>query len=166
MALAGNRKPRCPPEIQGGMLDIHRDHLESSMRLGQLPSGLARRSEKFPVRRFTEASRLRAILDLAGEDRTTIFLLDEILHGTNSHDRQRGAQAVIRSLLERGAVGLVTTHDLALTRIADEPGHQVANVHFEDRVAAGRVEFDYRLRPGIVANSNALDLMRAIGLDV
>lgn len=115
---------------------------------------------------YAEILRLKEVLDLARDGRGLIFLLDEILHGTNSHDRQRGAEAIIRSLLDRQAIGLVTTHDLALAKVADDPSLGVANVHFEDRIREGRIEFDYRLKPGIVRHSNALDLMRAAGLDV
>ncbi|MED5262217.1 MAG: DNA mismatch repair protein MutS [Myxococcota bacterium] len=145
--------------VRAGQMRISRLAVGASIRVND---SLQKGTSRF----YAEILRLRAILDLAGGERKTIFLLDEILHGTNSHDRQRGAQGVIRSLLERGGIGLVTTHDLALTRIAEEPELCVANVHFEDRVTDGRVEFDYHLRPGIVENSNALDLMRAIGLDV
>ena len=73
---------------------------------------------------------------------------------------------MVRSLLARGALGLVTTHDLALAQIADDLGARAANVHFEDQVADGAIQFDYRMRPGVVTRSNALDLMRAIGLEV
>ena len=92
-----------------------------------------------------------------------LFLLDEILHGTNSHDRRIGAEAVVRGLVARGAVGLVTTHDLALTELAGSDA-LLANAHFEDQVQGGEIAFDYRLRPGVVAHSNALALMRAVGL--
>ncbi|MCA9506083.1 MAG: DNA mismatch repair protein MutS, partial [Myxococcales bacterium] len=91
---------------------------------------------------------------------------DEILHGTNSHDRRIGAQAVIEGLIAKGALGVVTTHDLALTQMVPESGGRLANVHFEDHLEAGRMEFDYRLRDGVVEKSNALELMRSIGLDV
>ena len=102
--------------------------------------------------------RIRHILDLP---RPALFLLDELLHGTNSHDRLIGSEGIVRALLARGAIGLVTTHDLALAGI---PG--ACNVHFEDRIEAGKMIFDYRLREGVVEHSNALDLMRAVGLDV
>lgn len=115
---------------------------------------------------YAEIKRLRRIVDLTGETTPVCFLLDEILHGTNSHDRRAGAAAVIRGLLARGAVGLVSTHDLALAEIVDELEGKAANVHFRDRIVDGRVEFDYRLAPGVVRNSNALELMRAVGLDV
>ncbi len=95
-----------------------------------------------------------------------LFLLDELLSGTNSHDRLHGATGILTGLVERGAVGLATTHDLALTRIAETLGGRAANVHFEDRFEDGVLTFDYRLRAGVVQSSNALALMRAVGLDV
>jgi DNA mismatch repair ATPase MutS len=73
---------------------------------------------------------------------------------------------VLRALLERGAIGLVTTHDLALTRIADGMAGLAVNVHFEDRIEGDEILFDYRLLPGVVTKSNALALMRTIGLPV
>ncbi len=94
-----------------------------------------------------------------------LFLLDEILHGTNSHDRRIGAEAIVRALVNQGAIGLVTTHDLALTELAATLDAAV-NMHFEDRLQNGVMVFDYKMRPGIVEHSNALALMRAVGLDV
>ncbi len=115
---------------------------------------------------YAEIKRLRQIVDLDDGGRPVLFLLDEILHGTNSHDRRLGAEGLIRGLVERGGLGLVTTHDLALARIPDDLGPRGANVHFVDHLEGDRVVFDYRLRPGVVSKSNALDLMRAIGLHV
>jgi DNA mismatch repair ATPase MutS len=93
-----------------------------------------------------------------------LFLIDEMLPGTNSHDRRVGAEAIIRRLLDRDAVGLVTTHDLALTDIVSELGPVALNVHFEDRLESGRMTFDYQLRPGVVRRSNALELLKLVGL--
>jgi len=93
-------------------------------------------------------------------------LLAELLSGTNSHDRRIGAEALVRGLVERGAIGLVTTHDLALTSIAGTLNGHALNVHFEDHLEGGEIRFDYQLRPGVVTRSNALELMRAVGLDV
>ena len=95
-----------------------------------------------------------------------LYLLDEVLAGTNSHDRRIGAEAIVRGLVERGAVGLVSTHDLALAQIAESLGARAANVHFEDHIEDGRVVFDYRMRPGVVTKSNALALMRSVGIEV
>jgi hypothetical protein len=113
---------------------------------------------------YAELLRLRQIYDMAGEDGHLLFLLDEILHGTNSHDRRIGAEEIARTLSGRGAVGLITTHDLALAALADEPELAGANVHFEDQIVEGEMRFDYRLRDGVVTRSNALELMRIVGL--
>jgi DNA mismatch repair ATPase MutS len=115
---------------------------------------------------YAEITRLRQIMDLTGTKRPVLFLLDELLSGTNSHDRRIGAEAVVRTLVERGAIGFVTTHDLALTQIADSIDGRAVNVHFEDQLEAGQIHFDYTMRPGVVERSNALELMRAVGLDV
>jgi hypothetical protein len=115
---------------------------------------------------YAEITRLREIVDLARDRPPALFLLDEILHGTNSGDRRVGAEAIVRGLLQRGAVGLVTTHDLALARIVDDPALAGRNVHFEDHLENGRVAFDFLLKDGVVTRSNAIALMRAVGLEV
>ncbi|MGO8731273.1 MAG: MutS-related protein [Terriglobia bacterium] len=115
---------------------------------------------------YAEIRRLKQITDLTQGPLAVLFLLDEFLQGTNSHDRRLGAQAMVRSLVERGAIGLVTTHDLALAQIVEALGPCAANAHFEDRIEDGKLFFDYRLHPGVVETSNALNLMRSIGLDV
>ncbi len=142
---------------------------------------------------FAEISRLRQIVELTRSGEPVLFLLDELLSGTNSHDRLIGAAGVVRVLLKansikagntlRGgpasdapsepsaaslprSIGLLTTHDLALTQMEQELGAAMANVHFEDRIINGTVEFDYKLKPGVVTHSNALELMRSIGLDI
>lgn len=115
---------------------------------------------------FAEITRLRELVDLAKGPLPLLFLLDEVLHGTNSHDRRLGAESVVRGLVEMGGIGLVTTHDLALTHIADQLAPHAANVHFEDHFENGIMTFDYRMRSGVVQKSNALELMRAVGLKV
>jgi MutS domain V len=113
-----------------------------------------------------ELKRLREIRDLTEKPRPILFLLDEFLRGTNSHDRRVGAEAVILALLKTPAVGMVSTHDLALAEIVDRLGSRAANVHFEDQIADGRVSFDYRLRPGVVPRGNGLVLLRLLGFEV
>ena len=115
---------------------------------------------------YAEISRLKLIIDMTNGPTPVLFLLDELLQGTNSHDRRIGAQAVARTLFQRNAIGLLTTHDLAIAEIADALGSQAANFHFKDRFEEGKLIFDYHLTPGIVRTSNALQLMRSIGLDV
>jgi hypothetical protein len=115
---------------------------------------------------WAEITRLRAVAALAQGGRPTLFLLDELLSGTNSHDRLLGARAVLRQLLAAGAIGIVTTHDLALAQLADELAPRAANAHFEDGLRDGVMVFDYRMRPGVVQRGNALALMRSLGLEV
>jgi hypothetical protein len=115
---------------------------------------------------YAEITRLRHIMEKAGNSVPVLFLIDEFLHGTNSHDRRTGAEAIVRGLVDRGAIGLLTTHDLALAHIVDALGSRAANVHFEDYLENGRMHFDYRMRPGVVRKSNAIELMRSVGLEV
>jgi hypothetical protein len=118
------------------------------------------------ISRFqAELLRLRQIKELAERGTPPVlFLLDEILHGTNSKDRAQGAEAIVRGLVARGAIGLVTTHDLALAAVADALSPRGRNVHFEDQMDGAEMTFDYKLRPGVVTRGNALELMRAMGL--
>ncbi len=144
----------------------------TSMRLTPLaPAGTLRVQDSLQSghsRFFAEITKLRQIVDLAreGGDAGTLFLIDELLAGTNSHDRQEGAAGVLRGLVELGAIGLATTHDLALTAFAGTLGPRASNMHFVDHFEDGALRFDYQLREGVVGTSNALALMRSIGLDV
>jgi hypothetical protein len=151
LALAGAPVPasrlRLTPLRVGASIRLHDSLLEGVSRF------------------YAELQRLQQIGELAASG-PTLFLLDEILHGTNSHDRRLGAAGLIRGLLDAEAVGLVTTHDLALAEIADELAPAAVNVHFEDHLEQGRMAFDYRLRPGTVERGNALALMRSLGLPV
>ena len=115
---------------------------------------------------YAEITRLRQIVDFAGANPPLLFLLDELLQGTNSKDRRIGAEGVVRALVERGSIGLVSTHDLALTDISGPLNGQLRNVHFQDELAGGRMTFDYTLHEGVVTKSNGLELMRSIGLEV
>ncbi len=133
---------------------------------------------------FAEILHIRRVFDLAGarptqnanaangaaatdpESRALLFLFDELLEGTNSKDRRIGAERLIQGLLQRGAIGIVTTHDLALTEITAAVGDVIRNVHFEDQVEGNEMRFDYQLREGVVTKSNAIALMRIIGLDM
>ena len=119
---------------------------------------------------FAELQRIRLVVELAQQNTTpctpVLFLLDEILHGTNSHDRLVGARGVIQSLLQAGAIGLVTTHDLALSDMVTELDRAARNVHFRDEWIDGKMTFNYHMHDGVVPKSNALSLMRLLGLDV
>jgi MutS domain V len=115
---------------------------------------------------YAEILRLRQIVNMTTGRLPVFFLIDEFLQGTNSHDRRIGAEALTRVLVEHGAIGLITTHDLPLADIPERMGKQAANVHFEDRIEGGRIHFDYQLRRGVVRTSNAIELMRSVGLTV
>ncbi|HWG59469.1 MAG TPA: hypothetical protein VN661_10535 [Candidatus Acidoferrales bacterium] len=115
---------------------------------------------------YTEILRIRQVYDLARGPQPLLFLFDELLEGTNSKDRRTGAEGLLAAMLARGAMGIVSTHDLALTEITQSLGPRARNRHFQDYVEQGKMRFDYKLRDGVVARSNALELMRLIGLDV
>jgi len=139
-----------------------------SLRMSPLAVGASIRAHdsiREGVSRFyAEISRIRDIVALGSRDRPLLFLLDEVLQGTNSHDRRIGAEAIVRGLVDTGAIGLATTHDLALTGIVELLGPRATNVHFEDQLVDGRMVFDYRLRDGVVTHSNALALLESVGL--
>ena len=137
LALAGApvraRRLRLSPLAVGASLRIHDSLQDGTSRF------------------YAEITRLRQLVDLAAAPRPLLFLLDEILHGTNSHDRRIGAEAVVRGLLARGAIGLVTTHDLALAAIADDARRRApptCTSRTSSRTA--QMRFDYRMRPGVV----------------
>ena len=137
----------------------------SPLRVGasiRITDSLQEGSSRF----YAEITRLRQILDLTGGVPPALFLLDELLQGTNSKDRRIGAEGIVRALVERGSVGLVSTHDLALADIAGTLDGHLRNVHFQDELTNGRMTFDYKLRDGVVTKSNGLELMRSVGLDV
>ena len=136
----------------------------STMQVGasiRIADSLQENASRF----YAEILRIRQVLEMSARG-PLLYLLDEVLAGTNSHDRRIGAEAIVRGLVTRGAVGLVSTHDLALAQIADSLAPTAANVHFEDHIEDGKVVFDYRIRPGVVTKSNALELMRSVGIEV
>jgi hypothetical protein len=113
---------------------------------------------------LAELERLRRMIDAAGRG-PLLFVVDEILIGTNSSDRLVAAEWVVRALVARGAVGLISTHDLALTGIVNASGLNGANYHFADTGDPSGMQFDYRLRPGVVERSNALSIVRSLGIE-
>jgi len=150
---------QCGAPVSARMLRISPLQITASICvLDSLAGGMSRF--------YAEIHRLKLIADLARGPAPVLFLLDELLSGTNSHDRLVGTEFVLRELVDRRAIGMVTTHDLALTQIPATLGATAANYHFEDRIEDRRLVFDYKLKPGIVQTSNALKLMRAIGLGV
>ncbi len=143
----------------------------AKMRISPFAIGTAMRFQDSLERRtshfFAVIERLGAVMELLKDgQRPLLFLIDEILQGTNSHDRLLGAEALLAKLVDGGAIGLATTHDLELTNMVDRLGKRAQNVHFVDKVVDGEIRFDYLMQPGVVRTSNALLLMRKMGLDV
>lgn len=115
---------------------------------------------------YTEILHIRSVFELLNGGASLLFLFDELLEGTNSKDRLIGAEGLLHALVDGGAIGILTTHDLALTAIARSLGSTIQNFHFEDHVESGQMRFDYHLREGVVTRSNAIELMRIVGLRV
>ncbi len=113
---------------------------------------------------YAELKRLKQVVGLVEASLPVFFLFDEILGGTNSHDRLAGASGLLVGLIRRGAIGICSTHDLALAGIAVELGARAMNAHFADRVEGDRLVFDYKLQPGVSRRTNAMELMLAMGI--
>jgi DNA mismatch repair ATPase MutS len=152
MALAG--APVCAKSFHGSALAVR-----SSLRISDsLEQGVSHF--------YAELNKLKAAVDTARASSRVLFLLDEILHGTNSVERQIGARWVLGELLKTGSIGAVSTHDTGLCQLSGELMQRVSQVHLRETVADERMTFDYVLRPGPVQGGNALRLMRTLGLDV
>lgn len=150
----------CGAPVRAKKLHISLLEIGTAMRF---QDSLEHRTSHF----FAVLERLRSVMErLQNNERPLLFLIDEILQGTNSHDRLVGSEALIQQLVDGGAIGLVSTHDLELTRIVQRLGNRAANVHFVDEVVDGEICFDYKMRPGVVKTSNALLLMRKMGMDL
>jgi hypothetical protein len=160
VVLANAGAPVCAQSMRVGRLIV-----ATSMRVSD---SLDEGTSRF----YAELKKLKLVLDLARKAKkkelegTVLFLLDEILHGTNTRERLIGARAILRELLAQGAMGAVSTHDLGLGDLQGEMPDHVKNVHFEEQVTGDVMTFDYKLRTGIVQSSNALRLMKIVGLDV
>jgi DNA mismatch repair ATPase MutS len=146
MALAG--MPVCAKRLRVSML--------SALTSMRVKDSLERGVSYF----YAEVQRIKAVLDAARAKKgNALFLLDELLMGTNTRERQIASRRLLELLRDFGAIGGVTTHDLMLT---ETPG--VKNVHFRDDVRDGQMVFDYRLREGVVETTNALRLLEAAGV--
>jgi MutS domain V len=153
-ALANSGGPVCATRFELG-----RVRLATSLRIrDSLEEGVSHF--------YAELQKLKAVLDATNEPLPVLFLLDEILHGTNSRERQIGARWILGELLQRGALGAISTHDMELCRLPPEQMSHVQLVHLREDVKGQEMTFDYRLRAGPVSEGNALRLMRRIGLPV
>jgi hypothetical protein len=113
---------------------------------------------------LAEVERLRASIRVTEGDRPVLFLIDEILSGTNSRDRRMAAESVLAALAASGAVGALSTHDLALTEIAAEGALGGVNVHMQSENPDEPLAFDYRLKPGVLRQTNALAIVKMLGI--
>jgi DNA mismatch repair ATPase MutS len=113
---------------------------------------------------YAEVKCLKSLLgELAEEGGPLLYLIDEIFRGTNNRERLIGSRAYLRAIAGMEGIGLVATHDLELTSLAEE-NPLLSNYHFRDEVEAGRLVFDYTLRPGPSPTTNALKIMAMEGL--
>ena len=113
---------------------------------------------------FAELKRLKEIIVQLEEGKTLFVILDEILRGTNSADKQKGSKALIRQLIQMKASGLIATHDLALAELADFFPENIKNQRFEVEIENNELKFDYLLKEGLSQNLNATFLMKKMGI--
>jgi MutS-like protein len=152
LVLAYAGAPVCARAFDCATLELH-----TSMRL---KDDLEKRISSF----YAELLRIKGIVEAARAGRQVLFLVDEIFRGTNSKDRHAGAMAVLRQLHALGAAGLVSTHDLELARLEEMEPSSFHNFHFQERYADGKIGFDYKMAPGVSTTTNAMHLLRMVGL--
>jgi MutS domain V len=145
--------------VRAGYLRLSRLSVVASM---SIVDALLHGKSKF----LAEVERLRQAIESAAESKSVLFLVDEIFSGTNSRDRRIAAEAVVRTLVKKGAIGALSTHDLALTEIASSDGMSGLNVHMGSRSEHDPMDFDYRLKLGVTRESNALAIARMAGVPV
>ena len=152
LALAG--APVCADEFQVSPVCVY-----TSMKVSDsLDKGLS----LF----YAELQRLKKVLQAILRKEPVFFLIDEMLKGTNELDRHSGANALIRQLIEHKAEGMVATHDLELTKLAKDYPGKIWNYFFDGYIEDDKLLFDYLLKKGICTSSNALELMKKIGINV
>ncbi len=144
----------CAEEMEASLMKIH-----TCMRISD---NIEKNISSF----YGEILRIKEIVQDTKKEEPVFFLLDEIFKGTNSTDRHLGAKILIQQLYETGGVGLVSTHDLELTTLAENPKVGVRNYHFQETYHQGAIQFDYKLRPGASKTTNALYLMKMAGVEV
>jgi len=152
LALAG--APVCADEFQVSPVCVY-----TSMKVSDsLDKGLS----LF----YAELQRLKVVLQAILKKEPVFFLIDEMLKGTNELDRHSGANALIRQLIEHRAEGMVATHDLELTKLEKDYPGKIWNYFFDGYIEDDKLLFDYLLKKGICTSSNALELMKKIGINV
>jgi DNA mismatch repair ATPase MutS len=113
---------------------------------------------------YAELNRLKTIMDELRSDKPLFILLDEILKGTNSTDKQAGSIALVKQLIPHPCLALIATHDLALGELQTEYPAHVKNFCFEATIENDQLSFDYKLKPGLAQKMNATFLMKKMGI--
>lgn len=153
MALAG--LPVCATQMR-----VSRVQVLTSMRV---KDSLERGVSYF----YAEVQRIKSVLDTAKlHQEHCLFFLDELFMGTNAKERQVASRQLLLMLLDLGAAGAVTTHDLSMCELAAERPQSIHNVHFRDEIKNHEMTFDYRLREGVVQTTNALEVLRRAGVQI
>lgn len=152
MAYAG--APVCADSMECSIMRIY-----TCMRIGD---NLEKNISSF----YAELLRIKNIVQASKEPMQVFFLLDEIFKGTNSSDRHTGAKQVMLQLIENGAMGMVSTHDLELGDLEKKTKGSIKNYHFEEQYKDGAISFDYKLKEGVSTTRNALYLIRMAGIEV
>ena len=152
LAMAG--APVCARQFE-----ISHVNLISSMRIAD---NLEESTSTF----YAELKKLKQVIDAANEGEKILVLLDEILRGTNSHDRHIGSKALIRQLIQNQVVAIVATHDLALADYALQFPSHITNYYFDVSVNGEDLSFDYKLKTGICNSMNASVMMKKIGINL
>ncbi|RRA49221.1 hypothetical protein [Acidipila sp. EB88] len=116
------------------------------------------------MRNANQLAKAVITVEIMSNGKPVLFLIDEIVSGTNSQDRRAAAEIIIQALLAAGAIGALSTHDLSLTELAANPETNAGLVHMGNQDADRPLEFDYRLRPGVASQANALALVRMVGI--
>lgn len=114
---------------------------------------------------YAELLRIKKIVDAVRNDETALFLLDELFRGTNSQDRHDGAVAVLNALTNQKTIGIISTHDMELCKLAEHDKIKFVNYHFEEQYLGSTITFDYKLKPGQSTTKNAMFLIRMIGIN-
>jgi DNA mismatch repair ATPase MutS len=130
--------------------------LMSSMRVAD---NLAENTSTF----YAELKKIQYIIESVNKKEKVFILLDEVLRGTNSTDRHKGSKALVRQLLQNGAIAVMATHDTELAH-SESMNPSVSNCHFEGKIQDEELYFDYKIKPGISDSLNATTLMKKIGI--
>ena len=150
--LAATGMPVCATEFTCSPMSLY-----TSMRTSD---SLAKNESYF----YAELVRLKELLELLQTDNNVFIILDEILKGTNSHDKQKGSKMVLEKIIEMHGTGIIATHDLELTRIEDDYPEKISNHCFEIDIDEAEISFDYKLHQGVTQKMNAILLMKQMGI--